>query len=151
MKEVHSPDEAVSPIIATILLIGITVVLAATLIVILHSFTNSSHIEEVSSAQYMAGPFNSTSPQGKLYYFNISSTSVQVPLGQIHVVIFNGTTLIFTGTLATSSNANVTVSPTSPDFSAGNSVMIILTGKEKIITTMSLIYASSVFATVSPT
>ena len=151
MKEVHSPDEAVSPIIATILLIGITVVLAATLIVILHSFTNSSHIEEVSSAQYMAGPFITHSGSGRIYYFNITSTSVQVPLGQIHVVIFNGTTLVFSGTLASFTNASVTISPNLPDFSAGNSVMITLTGKEKIVTTMSLIYASSVFATVSPT
>ncbi len=148
MKEVHTPDEAVSPIIATILLIGITVVLAATLIVILHSFTNSSHIEEVSSAEYLGGPtINATTVT---YYLNITSTSIQVPLGQIHVDIFNGTSLLFSGTLAYSTNATFIVSPLKTDFSAGNVINITLLHKTERITSMSLIYASSVFATVSP-
>ncbi len=149
MKQVFQQDKAVTPIIATILLIGITVVLAATLIVILHSFTTSSHIEEVSSAQFMCGPYNNT--KADLYFLNVTSTSIQVPLGQISINMYNGSILVYSGTLAPHTLKNVTISSDLSNFAAGSDIIISVAGHNDLITSVSLIYASSVFAIVYPT
>ncbi len=149
MKQVFQQDKAVTPIIATILLIGITVVLAATLIVILHSFTTSSHIEEVSANQYLCGPYNNTN--GNLYFLNVTSTSIQVPLGQISINMYNGSILVYSGTLAPHTFKNVTITSALSNFAAGSDIKISVAGHNDLITSVSLIYASSVFATVNPT
>lgn len=149
MKDVRTGDKAVSSIIATILLIGITVVLAATLITVLSGFTNSSHLENVSSSLSLSNKVKNTDGNS-VYYLNISSVSVSPPLGQITVEIFNGSSLLYDGPITNSASGNVTFSFPSPDFSAGNVISITLKGKNSTITTIELIYASTVFSTVSP-
>lgn len=149
MKDVRTADKAVSSIIATILLIGITVVLAATLITVLSGFTNSSHLENVSSSLSLSNKVKNTDGNS-VYYLNVSSVSVSPPLGQITVEIFNGSSLLYDGPITNSASGNVTFSFPSPDFSAGNVISIILKGKNSTITTIELIYASTVFSTVSP-
>lgn len=149
MKKVYYSDEAVSPIIATILLIGITVILAATLIAILSTFSNSTHFHDIDTAEYIEGPFNYNA--GKEYYLNITSTSQIVPLGQITIEIFNGSTMIYTGNLLNKTSGSVTITDiVNTNFSPANSVSIILTGKDDTITTTDLIYDSTLFATVTP-
>lgn len=149
MKDVRKEDKAVSSIIATILLIGITVVLAATLITVLSGFTNSSHLENVSSSLSLSNQVKNADGEG-VYFLNVSSVSVSPPLGQITIEIYNGSSLLYDGPITNSASGNVTFSFTSPDFSAGNIISITLTGKNSMITTIDLIYASSVFSTVSP-
>ncbi len=150
MKDVYKQDRGVTPIIATILLIGITVILAATLIAILSTFNNSSHIHNLDSQEYLSGPYNSTG--ANTYYLNVTSTSQLVPLGQVNVEIFNGSTLVYSGNLLNKSSKGITITDTVSDqLSAGNSIIIEMSGKQNKITSMTLIYASTVFATVTPT
>ncbi len=151
MREVRKDDKGVTPIIATILLIGITVVLAATLISILSGFTNSTHLENVNSSISLSGPMEhgNTSIQ---YDLNITSASESPPLSQIIVEIFDGSSLVFNGPIVQGGSGNVSFSfsPSYPDFSAGNVISITLSGENDHITTIDLIYASTEFATVSP-
>ncbi len=148
MKEVITEDRAVSPIIATILLIAITVVLAATLISILSTFTNSSHIEDIDSSLSLSGVINNTKTNS--YYLNISSTSTSPSLSQIYVEIFDGSRVIYDGSLASSTHGNITISSNLTTFSPLNNIKLTIKGKYNTITEVELIYASSVFATVTP-
>ena len=148
MKEVITEDRAVSPIIATILLIAITVVLAATLISILSTFTNSSHIEDIDSSLSLSGVINNTKTNS--YYLNISSTSTSPSLSKIFVEIFDGSRVIYDGSLAPGTHGNITIYTTTTTFSPLNNIELTLKGKYSTITEVELIYASSVFATVTP-
>jgi hypothetical protein len=104
----------------------------------------------VSSSLSLSNKLNNTN--NNVYYLNVSSVSISPPLGQITVEIFNGSSLLYDGPITNSASGNVTFSfnATLPDFSAGNSISITLKGKDNTITTMELIYASTVFSTVSP-
>ncbi len=74
MKQIiNKEDKAVSPIIATILLIAITVVLAATLYTVLGGFT--SGLSTSGSATLSANFTNSTSPSPSNYTYSISVSS----------------------------------------------------------------------------
>ncbi|MHB1440194.1 MAG: archaellin/type IV pilin N-terminal domain-containing protein [Cuniculiplasma sp.] len=148
MKDVRSGDKAVSPIIATILLIAITVVLAATLISILSTFTNSTHLENIDSSLSLSGVQNST--ENNCYYLNVSSTSASPSLSQIFIEIFDGSREVYDGSLSNHTGKNVTIIANMGTFSAGNYIQLKLSGKYNKITTVELIYASSVFATVTP-
>ena len=99
--------------------------------------------------QYLCGPYNNTN--GNLYFLNVTSTSIQVPLGQISINMYNGSILVYSGTLAPHTFKNVTISSDLSNFAAGSDIMISVSGQNKIITSVSLIYASSVFAIVNPT
>ncbi|MGP6206961.1 archaellin/type IV pilin N-terminal domain-containing protein [Cuniculiplasma sp. SKW3] len=149
MKRVYNEDSAVSPIIATILLIGITVILAATLIAILSTFNNSTHFHDIDTSEYMEGPFNLSN--GNEYFLNITSTSQIVPLGQITIEIFNGSKVLYEGNLLNKTTGNIKiVDQVNAQFSPANSVEIMLSGKENRITSSDLIYDSTLFATVTP-
>ena len=109
MKQIiNKEDKAVSPIIATILLIAITVVLAATLYTVLGGFTKG-----LSSGNPTASiTFDETSTNN--YSLSVNSISGNVSLSSVVLQIFNGS---YTGSLnlgTTSSSGHITLSgPTS--------------------------------------
>ena len=149
MKRVYIEDNAVTPVIATILLIGITVILAATLITIVSTFNNSTHFHDIGTAEYIEGPFNVT--DGNQYFLNITSTSQIVPLGQITIEIFNGTHVIYQGNLLNKTSGNIKITDqVNTEFSPANSILMLLSGKNDRITSTDLIYDSTLFATVTP-
>ena len=83
MKEIRpKEDKAVSPIIATILLIAITVVLAATLVTILGGFTHG-----VSNTVETAGVTSHITK--KDISFNVSSSSSNISLSSITITLTN--------------------------------------------------------------
>ncbi|MHB1493100.1 MAG: archaellin/type IV pilin N-terminal domain-containing protein [Thermoplasmataceae archaeon] len=85
MKQIiNKEDKAVSPIIATILLIAITVVLAATLYTVLGGFTKG-----LSSGNPTASvSFVETSPDN--YSLSVNSISGNVSLSSVVLQVFNG-------------------------------------------------------------
>ena len=101
MKQIiNKEDKAVSPIIATILLIAITVVLAATLYTVLGGFTKG-----LSSGNPTASiSFTETSPHN--YSISVNSVSGNVSLSSVVLQVYNGTE---TGSinLGTSSSSGV--------------------------------------------
>ena len=114
MRQVISKDDkAVSPIIATILLIAITVVLAATLVTILGGFTKGA---SGSAATASATTQFSNNTGGSNVYINVSAFSVTgISSGKISftVTITGSTAATITGTLASgalASNSSYTVS-----------------------------------------
>ncbi len=105
MKEVRNAnDKAVSPIIATILLIAITVVLAATLVTILGGFTHGVSNTVVT----MSATTQETSNSSTSYtvYVNVSASSTNLSTSQVTLFI-NGAN---EGSLASyiTSHANAT-------------------------------------------
>ena len=83
MKEIRpKEDKAVSPIIATILLIAITVVLAATLVTILGGFTHG-----VSNTVETAGVTSHITKTD--ISFNVSSSSSNISLSSITITVTN--------------------------------------------------------------
>ncbi|MGP6206419.1 archaellin/type IV pilin N-terminal domain-containing protein [Cuniculiplasma sp. SKW3] len=128
MKQViNKEDKAVSPIIATILLIAITVVLAATLVTILGGFTHGA-----GNTVESAGVTTSTSSNGSAIIVSVSSSSQALSGSQIQFTLTvtdaNGT-FTFTGNLNQSSaivassvkgDINITeISHTSTSFTGG--------------------------------
>ena len=91
MKQIiNKEDKAVSPIIATILLIAITVVLAATLYTVLGGFTKG-----LSSGNPTASiNFVESSPDN--YSLSVNSISGNVSLSSVVLQVFNGT---YTGSI----------------------------------------------------
>ena len=91
MKQIiNKEDKAVSPIIATILLIAITVVLAATLYTVLGGFTKG-----LSSGNPTASiSFVESSPDN--YSLSVNSISGNVSLSSVVLQVFNGT---YTGSI----------------------------------------------------
>jgi flagellin-like protein len=86
MKEIRpKEDKAVSPIIATILLIAITVVLAATLVTILGGFTHG-----VSNTVETAGVTSHITKTD--ISFNVSSSSSNISLSSITITFTNAAT-----------------------------------------------------------
>ena len=86
MKQIiKKEDKAVSPIIATILLIAITVVLAATLYTVLGGFTKglSSGNPTASISFVEASPYN--------YSLSVNSISGNVSLSSVVLQVYNGT------------------------------------------------------------
>ena len=139
MKEIRpKEDKAVSPIIATILLIAITVVLAATLVTILGGFTHGvSNTVEIAGASVFEGPDSgSASHYTATLYLNISSSSSNISSSQVTVIatMSNGHTNTFT-----LSSTNVTAG--SKYFDAGSTYEI----------TASLEFHSTVFKSIELT
>ena len=109
MKQIiKKEDKAVSPIIATILLIAITVVLAATLYTVLGGFTKG-----LSSGNPTASiSFVETSTNN--YSISVNSVSGNVSLSSVVLQVFNGsyTGSLNIGTASTSGHLNLS-GPTS--------------------------------------
>ena len=117
MRQVISKDDkAVSPIIATILLIAITVVLAATLVTILGGFTKGASGSAATASATSQFSNNTASGATNNVYINVSAFSVTgISSGKISftVTITGSTAATITGTLASgalASNSSYTVS-----------------------------------------
>ena len=110
-------DKAVSPIIATILLIAITVVLAATLVTILGGFTHGASGTAATASVSTKFASNSTVssspiPGSTSVYVNVSAFSAtNVSSSKISftlTVTISSTTYTYTGNLGTTSLTNTT-------------------------------------------
>ena len=137
MKEIRpKEDKAVSPIIATILLIAITVVLAATLVTILGGFTHG-----VSNTVETAGVTSHITT--KDIFFNVSSSSSNISSSDITISV-SGATLTSgatSGLLAKSDSSD-----SSAYFTGGSSyeVSIKASGSSSAGISFELIYKGNV-------
>jgi flagellin-like protein len=153
MRQVISKDDkAVSPIIATILLIAITVVLAATLVTILGGFTKGAS-GSAATASATTQFSNTTATGGNNVYINVSAFSVTgISSGKISftVTITGAGAGTITGTLAalssTSTSAGYTL--TGPSQFTGGSHYVIggITGTINTVT-VQLTYSGTVVYT----
>ena len=133
MKEIRQKkDKGVSAIIATILLIAITVVLAATLVTILGGFTHG-----VSNSVVTVGATTQEVGSASAYnvYFNVSSSSTNLSASQVTLEI-NGASL---GALSAPSEGTVGLNETSHSafITGGSSFVFKATHK---VTSLSLVY-----------
>ena len=130
MKQIiNKEDKAVSPIIATILLIAITVVLAATLYTVLGGFTKG-----LSSGNPTASiSFVESSPDN--YSLSVNSISGNVSLSSVVLQVFNGT---YSGSINLGTapvNGNITgLGAASNTHSLNNVTYIINKGGSKYLT-----------------
>ncbi len=104
MKQIiNKEDKAVSPIIATILLIAITVVLAATLYTVLGGFTSGL---SSSGNPTLSGSFTNTSVSSSANHYNYtfsvsSSSNGGIALSSLELKFVNGTGTFTTSALTT--------------------------------------------------
>lgn len=124
---INNEDKAVSPIIATILLIAITVVLAATLVTILGGFTHG-----VSNTVVTVGATTTEVNESSSYvvYLNISSSSTNLSASAVTLEI-NGNNV---GTLASSTGFTIS----GPD-SLNGGAHFTITSNHKV-TSLDLVY-----------
>ena len=142
MKQViNKEDKAVSPIIATILLIAITVVLAATLVTILGGFTHgvSNTVETAGVTSHVVN----TSKTSGIIYINVSSSSSAISSSSVTITL-SGASF----THANSTNTLASVMASNPGSFTGGSdykVPIILgTGQTAAGVSFELIYKGNV-------
>ena len=138
MKQIRQKnDKAVSPIIATILLIAITVVLAATLVTILGGFTHGvSNTVVTTTATTSEFKYSSTSPTTYTVYLNITASSTNLTASSVTLEI-NGAVV---GAL---SSGNSTFKVTGPNYvNSGSNFKITTNSGAKIykITSVDLLY-----------
>ena len=162
MRQVISKDDkAVSPIIATILLIAITVVLAATLVTILGGFTKGASGSAATAGAQVQFTNNTGASATNSIYINVSAFSVTgISSSKITITLTTtGTTPgTFTGnltsgshlsgTLTSGSHLSGTYTVSGPTQFTGGSVYI-LTGNVGPIdsVTVQLSYSGSVIYT----
>ncbi|MCL4345671.1 MAG: type IV pilin [Candidatus Thermoplasmatota archaeon] len=102
MKQViNNEDKAVSPIIATILLIAITVVLAATLVTILGGFTHGA-----SNTVEAAGVTTTLSTNGTIVTASVSTSSQALTNSQVTYTLTVNGTIVYTGLLSQTSDTS---------------------------------------------
>ncbi len=122
MKEIRSKeDKAVSPIIATILLIAITVVLAATLVTILGGFTHG-----VSNTVETAGVTSNVVPTTYGYdelFINVSSSSSSISSSAVTISVTGGN--IGSSSGPTSESLSTAATSTSPSTFTGGSDYVV--------------------------
>ena len=119
MKQIiNKEDKAVSPIIATILLIAITVVLAATLYTVLGGFTKGLS----SGSAAASADFTGTAPNYSLVFTSVSGN---VSMSSLTLHISNGTNPVQSVSLATTYTAGKAIFQTG---SASTSYNITVTG-----------------------
>lgn len=133
MKQIiNKEDKAVSPIIATILLIAITVVLAATLYTVLGGFTSGL---STSGSATVSGTFANTTTNvksGYQYTFSVSSSSSGgISISSLELKFTNGTGTFTTGALSSTIafGKNYTINATSLSngkLVAGSSITIFV-------------------------
>ena len=144
MKQIiNKEDKAVSPIIATILLIAITVVLAATLYTVLGGFTSGL---STSGSATVSGTFaNTTSNASRGFNYSLSissSSSGGIAITSLELKITNGTGTFTTPALSNGQNilGNYTINVTGLSGGkvvAGTTITIANIGNTGIITSSS--------------
>ena len=145
MKQIMTKDDkAVSPIIATILLIAITVVLAATLVTILGGFTHgaSGTAATANVPTQLATSSNGTSVFANVTAFsatNVSSSKISVTL----TVTAGGKTFTYTGNLGSTSLANANGSTTNT-FTQKTPPAFFTAGTDYVFTDAALQSATSI-------
>ncbi len=92
---IQKRDEAVSPIIATILLVAITVILASTLYLALGGFFSAKTSAVPSATLTVSNTSNSTSPTYSITIGGLSSNNLPITSVEVQIV-FSGTTVTFT-------------------------------------------------------
>ena len=147
MKQViNKEDKAVSPIIATILLIAITVVLAATLVTILGGFTHgvSNTVETAGVTSKVVG----TSSTAGVIYINVSSSSSAISASSITVSI-TGATFASTSVSGKTSGtleaaAGIASGSSNATFTGGSSYIIPINTTSPSSVSVELIYKGNV-------
>ena len=154
MKQIMSKDDkAVSPIIATILLIAITVVLAATLVTILGGFTHGA--SGTASTASVSTQFSSTKTSGGTFttsvFLNVSSFSANnVSSSKIAITLTlttaSGASSTYSGYLGSTLTNSATFTGSSAYFTGGSDYEITVTGGSAQINsaTVQLTYSGSV-------
>ena len=107
---IQKRDEAVSPIIATILLVAITVILASTLYLALGGFFSAKTSAVPSATLTVSNTSNSTSPTYSITIGGLSSNNLPITSVEVQIV-FSGTTVTFT--LSSSGKWTASTQPTS--------------------------------------
>ena len=107
---IQKRDEAVSPIIATILLVAITVILASTLYLALGGFFSAKTSAVPSATLTVSNTSNSTSPTYSITIGGLSSNNLPITSVEVQIV-FSGTTVTFT---LSSSGGTWTAASTTP-------------------------------------
>ena len=152
MKQIMTKDDkAVSPIIATILLIAITVVLAATLVTILGGFTHgaSGSASTASVSTQFSSTGSSTSYTTSIF-LNVSSFSASnVSSSKIAITLTlttaSGATNTYSGYLGGTLTSPATFTSSTPYFTGGSDYEITVTGSSKVNSvTVQLTYSGSV-------
>lgn len=157
-KIVQKKDKAVSPIIATILLVAITVILASTLYLALGGFFSHS---STSAPTASVGVTNSTTPTGYEYIVSVGTPTSPVPLSNVILKItFTNGVVGSTGALTSSSQyvnftkgtttstpsgnyVTVNVSPTTGNIGPGVSITIIPSTTTFGVTSVSVVDTGS--------
>ena len=146
MKQIMTKDDkAVSPIIATILLIAITVVLAATLVTILGGFTHGASGTAATAnvpTQLATSSSTGTSVFANVTAFsatNVSSSKISVTL----TVTAGGKTFTYTGNLGSTSLANASSSTTNT-FTQKTPPAFFTAGTDYVFTDAALQSATSI-------
>ena len=106
---IQKRDEAVSPIIATILLVAITVILASTLYLALGGFFSAKTSAVPSATLTVSNTSTSTSPTYSITIGGLSSNNLPITSVEVQIV-FSGTTVTFT--LSSSTWTTTTTQPT---------------------------------------
>ena len=150
-------DKAVSPIIATILLIAITVVLAATLVSILGGFTHGASGSAATAS--VSTQFSSTG-SGSSYttsvFLNVSSFSASnVSSSKIAITLTltaGSVTTTYSGYLGGTLTNSATFASSTPYFTGGSDYEITVTGSSQVTSaTVQLTYSGSVIYSSGPT
>ncbi|MEM0155930.1 MAG: archaellin/type IV pilin N-terminal domain-containing protein [Thermoplasmataceae archaeon] len=121
-KVMHKDDEAVSPIIATILLIAITVVLAATLYSVIQGYTSYLGGTTPTASIKLIPTTTNTNENYQIYITGVSPNG-NISLSNVELMITNNTGNITETTLGfakSTGTAQVTVSSWIISVSAGN-------------------------------
>ena len=139
MKKVYvKNDKAVSPIIATILLVAITVVLAATLYTILGGYTTflGASTPQASITVTNATSAHSSSPSKPIYFVYINQFGGNISLNEVQMIIITSGNNVSYATLSSyhSKTANQliinggngwNVSVKGPDYLSGSTVITL--------------------------
>ena len=166
MKQIMTKDDkAVSPIIATILLIAITVVLAATLVTILGGFTHgaSGSASTAAASTQFSSTKSGTNDANTSVFLNVSSFSasnVSSSKIAITLTVTNSTgtgTFTYTGYLTSGASLTTTSSPANVKgptyFTAGSDYTITIQSLQSggwspaTSITVQLVYSGSVIYT----
>ena len=135
LKEVIERDESVSPIIATILLVAITVILASTLYLALGGFFKSGTSATPTATVGVTNSTSTTSP-GYLYTVSVGSPTSAVPISSVILKItFSNGTIGSTVALSTTPqtvyvsgssgwSVSITVSPVSGNIGPSTTITI---------------------------
>ena len=145
MKEIRpKEDKAVSPIIATILLIAITVVLAATLVTILGGFTHGVS-NTVETAGVTSNVVSTSTPHVYEIFINVSSSSSSISSSAVTISVTGGNIGSSSGGPASESLSTAATSTSPSTFTGGSDyVVYVYSSSSSAAISFELIYKGNV-------